>query len=163
MGAMGLRFEDVLKKRRSIRKFRDTDVPDDKIRDILELANLAPSAGNRQAFKVAIVRDQKLTNVESPVTLVICADPEESAAKYGERGRTLYALQDATIFAAYLQLVIVEKGLASVWIGAFREGKIKRQLGLGEELRPIAIIPLGYPAVEKSGKRRRKSLDRIIV
>ena len=157
-----MNFKDVLKKRRSIRKFQDIDVPDEKIREMLGLANLAPSAGNRQSFRVMIVRDKKLTNIEAPVNLVICADLVESAAKYGMRGRSLYSLQDATIFAAYLQLVIVDMGLASVWIGAFREDRIKKELGLSARLRPIAIIPLGYPAVEKSGKRKRKALDEIL-
>lgn len=156
-----MKFKDVLRKRWSIRQFQDTDIPNSKIREILELANLAPSAGNRQSFKVVMVRGKKLTSVEAPVNLVICADLEESAAKYGERGRNLYSIQDATIFAAYLQLVIVDMGLASVWIGAFRESRIKKELGLDERLRPIAIIPLGYPAIEKSGKRRRKDLDEI--
>ena len=157
-----MKFKDVLKRRQSIREFKDTDIPDKKIRKMLRLAGLAPSAGNRQAFKVVIVRNERLTNIEALVNLVVCAVPEESGIKYGDRGRNLYSIQDATIFAAYLQLVITDMGLASVWIGAFREGKIRETLGLDAGLRPIAIIALGYPAMEKSGKRRRKSLEQIV-
>lgn len=156
-----MKFRQVLKKRQSIREFKDIDIPDKKIRKMLKLASLAPSAGNRQAFKVVIVR-KKLTNINAPVQLVVCAVPEESGAKYGDRGRNLYSIQDATIFAAYLQLAITDMGLASVWIGGFREGRIRKELGLDDGLRPIAIIALGCPAVEKSGKRRRKSLEMII-
>jgi len=157
-----MKFKDVLKRRQSIREFKDTDIPDKKIRKMLRLAGLAPSAGNRQAFKVVVVIKGRLTNIKAPVELVVCAAPEVSGIKYGDRGRNLYSIQDATIFAAYLQLVITDMGLASVWIGAFREGRIKKELGLDDSLRPIAIIALGYPVTEKSGKRRRKSLEQIV-
>ncbi|KKL55365.1 hypothetical protein LCGC14_2256170, partial [marine sediment metagenome] len=138
-----MEFVDVLHKRQSTRKFQNREVSDELIREIVQLAGLAPSAGNLQAFRVVIVRD-KITSISAPVSLVICATPEVSASKYGERGRSLYAVQDATIFAAYIQLVITNYGLSSVWIGAFNEGKISRSLHLDEHLRPIAMILLGY-------------------
>lgn len=137
-----------------MRQFQDTAVPDNLVRELIELSKLAPSAGNLQAYKVVITK-QRLTEIESPLNLVICADLEKSATKYGDRGRNLYSIQDATIFGAYLQLAIVNAGLGSVWVGAFDENKIKTVLKLPENLRPIAIIPLGYPLGEKSGRSRR--------
>jgi nitroreductase len=151
----------VVEKRYSMRSFKSTAVPEKIIREIIELAKLAPSAGNLQSYKVLITKE-KVTHVEAPLYLVICMNPERSAARYGERGRSLYALQDATIFASYLQLAIVNAGLASVWVGAFREGRVKRQLQIPDGLKPIAIICTGYPAIEKFGRRRR-SYEEIVI
>jgi nitroreductase len=169
-----MEFEEVIKKRQSIRKFVKKEIPEEKIRKILELANLSPSAGNLQARKVVLVKDKKIKQElaraalsqesvsEAPVVFVVCADLEESAKKYGMRGRELYAIQDATIFASYLQLVAVSLGLASCWAGSLREEEIKRILGLSGDLRPIAIIPIGYPA-EGPYRTPRKSLDEIVI
>lgn len=160
-----MNFCDVIRSRHSIRKFLDKSVPDTLITEILELAKLAPSAGNLQAYKVVVVKDKEvkkaLHSIEAPVFLIICALPEVSAERYGERGRNLYSIQDATIFASYIQLAAVDLGLATVWIGAFNENKVRRMLELGRETRPIAIIPLGYPA-EKKTERRRRKLEEII-
>lgn len=168
-----MEFEDVLKARRSVRKFKDGEVPDEKIWKILELANSAPSAGNLQAFRVVIMKDKNIREglseaalgqssvAEAPVDLIICAVPEESAVKYGNRGKELYSVQDATIFAAYIQLAATSLGLSSVWVGAFDEGEVGEVLRLEENIRPIAIISLGYPA-EKPARKGRKSLKEII-
>ena len=154
-------FTKAVEKRYSMRQFQSTQVPEKIIREIIELAKLAPSAGNLQSYKV-VISNKKITNIEAPLNLVICADLEKSAARYGKRGSSLYALQDATIFGAYLQLAIVNAELASVWIGAFREKRVKNLLKIPEKLKPIAIIPLGYPVGEKSGRRRRKFKDIVI-
>lgn len=169
-----MEFEEVLRKRHSIRRFKEKEVEEGKIKKILELANLSPSAGNLQARSAIIVRDKKMKEkicqtalgqnfiVEAAVVFIVCADLEESAQKYGRRGRELYSIQDATIFASYLQLAVTSLGLASCWIGAFNEYKVSEILKLPEEMRPIAIIPVGYP-VEKPYLTRRKSLDEIIL
>jgi nitroreductase len=155
-----MNFFDVVKTRYSIRQFLDKDVPDILIEKVLELSKLAPSAGNLQAYKVVIVKDEetkkRLHPIGAPVFLIICALPEVSAARYGDRGRNLYSIQDATIFASYIQLAAVDLGLATVWIGAFRENGVREILKLGTDLRPLAMILLGYPAVKKFGRRRRK-------
>ncbi len=154
-------FKQVVKKRFSMRKFQSTPVPEILVKEIIDLAKLAPSAGNLQTYKVVISK-KNLTQVEAPINLVICADQERSASRYGGRGKNLYALQDATIFASYLQLAAVDAGLASVWVGAFKESKIKSLLNIPEHLRPIAIICMGYPIGEKSGRRRRNYKDIIL-
>ncbi len=166
---------EVLKKRRSVRKYLDKDVPAALIREIIEQANLAPSAGNIQARSVVIVKDQfiieKIRSVAKgfsrfegkiPVILIILAKLDESAQRYAERGRSLYALQDATIFAAYLQLVATEKGLSTGWVGNLDEKKLAKIVDLSKEVLPVAIIPLGYATLEPS-VRERKSLNEIIL
>lgn len=160
-----MNFSNVIRSRHSIRKFLDTSIADTLITEILELAKLAPSAGNLQAYKVVVVKNNEVKRalhlIEAPVFLIICALPEVSAARYGERGRNLYSIQDATIFASYIQLIAVDLGLATTWIGGFDENKVRRILGLSGNTRPIAIIPLGSPA-EKKTERRRRKLEEII-
>lgn len=169
-----MEFEEVLRERRSIRQYRKKEIPEEKIRQILELANLSPSAGNLQARKIILIKDKKTKEkiaraslrqdfiAKAPVVFVICADPAKSAVKYRERGRQLYAVQDATIFAAYLQLAAASLGLASCWVGAFKEDEINEILALPENLKPIAVIPVGYPA-EQPEETQREDLDGIII
>ena len=154
-------FRQIVENRYSMRQFQPTKVPEKIIKEIIELAKLAPSAGNLQSYRV-IVSKEKVTNIEAPINLIICADPERSAARYGERGRNLYALQDATIFGAYLQLAIVNAKLASVWVGAFKENRVRNLLKIPDNLKPVAVICAGCPIGEKSGRRRR-SYEEIVL
>lgn len=135
-----MELEAVIKKRKSVRNFKKDDVSDEILKEIIDLARKSPSAGAIRGYEIIITRE-KINRIEAPVYLVICANPE-AYAKYGDRGVNLYSIQDATIFGAYIQLILVDRGLASLWIGAFKEEKIKRILNTN--LRPIAIIALGY-------------------
>lgn len=166
-------FEEVVKRRRSVRLYQDRKVSEDKIKKILEFSNLSPSAGNLQARSVIVIQDKKnikdITETTgqdwlntAPVLIIVFAKPKSSAFRYAERGRKIYALQDATIFAAYLQLAAVSYGLSSCWVGAFDKDKLKRALKIKENLLPIAIISIGYPA-EKPGPKSRQSLDELII
>jgi len=170
-----MEFLDVLAKRRSIRKYLDKDVPESLINEIIELANSSPSAGNVQARAVVIVKDQALVQrikeiskglsrfeATIPVILVILAKIDESAGKYEDRGRNLYGIQDATIFAAYLQLIATEKGLSTCWVGSFIEDEMVKILNLEKGIKPVALIPLGF-AAEEPDSRGRKTLNEIIL
>lgn len=165
-------IETIIKKRRSIRAFKDTLVEEEKIKKILFLINLAPSAGNLQAYKIFVVKNKEkikkiarttvgLRHFENlpPLLFIFCANPKESGGRYGKRGETLYSLQDATIACAYAQLIITSLGLGSCWVGAFEEEKIKEIINTN--LLPVAILPVGYPA-ENPFPHPRKSLTEIV-
>jgi len=150
---------EAIKKRRSGREFDSSkSVSDGQIEKLLEAAQWAPSAGNLQSRFFAVVRDSKAKKqlakaafgqsfiAEAPVVVVFCADLERSASKYGDRGRNLYCIQDATLAAQNFWLAATEVGLGTGWVGSFDEGEVSQVLGLEERLRPIAIMPLGYPA-----------------
>ncbi len=165
-------FFEAVQKRQSIRKFTGQAVSKEQLKQILEAANRAPSAGNLQAYKVFVVKEFELRQIlaraaggqdciaEAPLVLVFCADPTRSAAKYGSRGEQLYCIQDATIACCYAQLAITALGLATVWIGAVHEPEVlKDALKLKEDLWPIALLPIGYPAETPEKKPRRKLSD----
>jgi nitroreductase len=169
-----MQFFEVLRKRRSIRRFTSQPLEEEKLRQILEATNRAPSAGNLQAYKIFVVKDPTLRQAlaraagglgaiaQAPVVLAFCAEPERSAAKYGSRGEQLFCIQDATIACNYAQLCATALGLASVWIGAgFEMESIREALGLKEDLWPIALLPIGHPAENPTATRRR-SLAEIV-
>ena len=168
-----MEFFEVLKARRSVRAFEDTPVEDDKLKRILEAASSAPSAGNLQAYEIFLVRDAVRRRMlaeaalsqdfvaEAPVVLVFCANPDRSSWRYGRRGVELYSLQDATIAASYAQLAAVGLGLASVWVGAFYDEEVSEAIGVKGRLRPVAVIPIGYPA-EKPRATSRRSLKDLV-
>ena len=136
-----MELKEVIKKRKSIRTFQKVDISNEILEELIALARNSPSAGAIRGYQAIITRE-KITRIDAPVYLVICTDPEVYAKRYGDRGKTLYAIQDATIFCVYIQLLLLNKGLDSCWIGAFNERKIQQLLNI--TLRPITILALGY-------------------
>jgi len=151
-------FFETVKARHSIRAFQSRPVEDKKIHRIIEAVNLAPSAGDLQAYEIIIVKDSKRRNelaraalwqnfiAEAPVCFVFLAYPERSSKKYGQRGSGLYCLQDATIAVSYAQLAATALGLASTWVGAFDDEAVARAVEAPKNKRPIAVLPIGYAA-----------------
>lgn len=164
---------EVLKKRCSVRRFKKKEIEQDKIEKLLRAANSSPSAGNLQAYQIFLVKDESRRRqlaraaldqnflAQAPVDLVFCADLFRSSQGYGSRGETLYAIQDATIACAYVHLAAVDLGLGSVIVGAFDEAEVSRILNLPRLLRPIIILPVGYPD-ESPEKTSRRSLNDLV-
>lgn len=158
---------EAIKKRRSIRKFKSTPVPDEMIQTILECGRLAPSAGNRQPWVFVVVKDQAIKDKlveasgkqmflgEAPVVIVVLSDAEISGARYEDRGRTLYYIQDAAAAATNMILAATSLGLATVWVGAFKESMVREALDLPSNLRPLTMIPVGYPDQERGPRDLR--------
>ena len=135
-----LEIRQGIDARKSVRSFQSTDIPDSLLEELITLAKKGSSAGAIRGYEAIITRDFDIYG--APVYVVICIDVVPYAKRYGTRGMDLYAIQDAAIFGAYLQLLLVDAGLSSVWIGAFREVKVQKILKT--TLRPVAIIALGY-------------------
>jgi nitroreductase len=167
-------FWDVLETRRSVRDF-DTavDVSPHTVERLLQAAIQAPSAGNRQPWYFYVVRDGTVRQglaraaygqsfvAEAPVVIVVCADPEQSAARYGQRGRELYCLQDTAAAVEHILLAAVALGLGGCWVGAFSEERAANALDLPDHLRPVAILPIGKPAGEPGIRTSRRPLQDI--
>jgi nitroreductase len=167
-------FCDLIRARRSVRVFGDRPVEPEKLRAVLEAARQAPSAGNLQAYEIyqvgvpriraALARAAAQSFVaQAPVTLVFLANPARSARRYGARGRQLYALQDATIAAAYAQLAATDLGLATVWVGAFDDAAVSLAIGAPRDWVPVAILPVGYAAEHPAATPRRDLADLVHV
>ena len=151
----------AIKGRRSIRAYTGRDVAQPLIDESIELASCAPSAGNLQSRDFVVVRDAKTRRAlaaaalgqdfvaEAPVVIVVVANLQR-VASYGNRGRDLYAIQDSAAATQNLLLALHARGLGTVWVGAFHEAEVSRVLGLPVDARPVAIIPVGYPAENPS-------------
>jgi nitroreductase len=147
----------IIKERRSIRDFQDKNIPDDIIKKLIDAIIWAPSAGNLQSRKFYFVRDAKIKKAvaaaalnqsfiaEAPLVVVGCAD-SRIGNRYGERGINLYSIQDVACSIMSMMLVAAENGLGTVWVGAFREGDVFEILDMPHNLRPVAIVPVGYPS-----------------
>lgn len=159
-------FFEVLQKRYSVRAYKPDPIDDATLTKILEAVNSAPSAGNLQAYEVILVRDPERKRqlaraswdqwfiAEAPVVLVFVANPERNR-RYGKRGAELYCVQDATIACSYAQLAATALGLGSCWIGAFDDDKVREVVGIPQNMRPVAILPIGVPADMPEPKERR--------
>jgi len=148
---------DAIMTRRSIRKFEKRPVDDKLIGVILYMATQAPSAGNTQEWEFVVVKDEeqkkKLAKAalsqnfiaEAPVVIVVCANLARIGLKYGKRGETLYAIQDTALAIQNMMLAAQGLGLGSCLV-AFEEDTVSEIIELPDNLRPVAIIPIGYPA-----------------
>ena len=163
---------EIIKKRRSIRKYKTDPIPQEIIDELIEALIGAPSAGNLQARKFYFIFDKALkieiTEAaynqdfisEAPLVIVGCVD-ENKIKRYGERGENLYGICDVSASIQNLMLVATEKGLGTCWVGGFDENKIKEILNLPTHLRPIVIVPVGYPA-ENTKPPKRISKDEAV-
>ncbi len=166
-----MEFFDVLKARHSVRAYQPRPVEPEKLQQILEAVNGAPSAGNLQAFEVYLVCDERRKAAlvqaagdqeflsQAPVVLIFCAHAARSETKYERRGAQLYCIQDATIACSFAMLTATALGLSSVWVGAYDEDDARRIIGAPREHRPIAILPIGYAAETPQIRGRRSVQD----
>ena len=166
-------FNELVHARRSIRKFKNKNVSKEDILKIIKSAQSAPSAGNCQPWHFFIILDKNIqTEVKNkschqpfiltaPVFIVVCCDIERSVKKYGERGRSLYCIQDTASAIQNILLSAKSLGLGTCWCGAFDENELSNILNLKDNLRPVAIIPVGYPVSEPPPVKRRP-IDEIV-
>jgi len=152
---MNQKVIDTILQRHSCREFTPGEVPEEHVKVLMECLRWAPSAGNLQPWFFYIVENQETKKelaraafgqdfvAEAAVVFVVCAEPEASAIVYGERGRTLYSLQDTAAAAENLLLAATALGYGSCWVGAFNEEMARSALNIPRHRRPVAIVPLG--------------------
>ncbi len=152
-----MELDKAITERRSIRSYTSKDVPQKLIDEALELASWAPSAGNLQSRDFIVIRNQQTKDdlvvaalgqefiAQAPVVIVAIANLER-VAHYADRGKELYAIQDSAAAVQNLMLALHARGLGTVWVGAFDEKEARRVLGLPAHAKPVAILPIGYPA-----------------
>ena len=162
---------EAIKKRQSIRKYKEDPIPEDVLLRVLEAARLAPSGKNLQPWKFVIVKDKALKDklaqasagqffiAEAPVIVVGCGFPDECYARMGRYMKSWPV--DVTIALEHIILQAHEEGLGTCWIGSFEEEEVKSILNIPRNVKVLALTPLGYPD-EAPPFRRRKSLEEII-
>ena len=164
---------EAIKKRRSIRAYADEKVSDNDVERLIEAARWAPSAGNIQPWAFVVVKEvetkRKLSYAtlnqtfiqKAPVVIVVCADVTRSSRIYGSRGEKLYSLQDTAAATENILLAAQELGLATCWLGAFRENEVAKAVKAPRNLRPVAMVAVGYPA-ERPATPQKRSVNEIV-
>jgi nitroreductase len=160
---------EAIQKRRSIRKYRDQPIEEEKMLRVLEAARLSPSAGNQQNWKFIVVRDadkraelmdaarQQLFVGQAPAIIVACGTEPTGIMACGQPRYTV----DLSIAVAYMILEAAEIGLGTCWLGRFDENKVKATLGIPDDVRVVSMFPLGYPE-ESPPPRSRKKLEEVV-
>ncbi|MBI4698029.1 MAG: nitroreductase family protein [Nitrospirae bacterium] len=162
-------FFELIKTRRSIRKFMDKPVPDDIIDKIIEAGAWAPSGMNNQPWKFAVIKDSSLKTKISQLTHYsrIILNANVLIAVFLDNSLSYDRTKDCQAIGACIQnmlLTIHSMGLGAVWLGERLKNKEKvvEMLGGNKGLELMAVIALGYTA-EKGGKGIRKAVDEMVI
>jgi len=141
--------------RRSIRRFTSQPVSDEIIREFLQAAMSAPSAGNEQPWEFVVITDRKILDQipkihpyaqmcgEAPAAILVCGD----MTRESHQG---FWVQDCSAATENILIAVNDKGLGAVWVGVYpREDRVeglRKLIGLPAHIIPFALIPVGYPA-----------------
>ena len=158
-----MEFLELIKNRYSVRAYKSTPVENEKLQKVLEAACLAPTAANRQPFRLIVIntkgREAELRRVyraewfcTAPVVICACALPGKAWSRIDDKN---YSDVDTTIVMDHLILAATDLGLGTCWIAAFDPLAAREILGLPDEVEPVAFTPLGYPADEPKTKKRK--------
>ncbi len=169
---------ETIKKRRSIRKYEDRDVENNKVREVIKAAILAPSWANTQCWRFIVIRDEEIkeelseTLTESnpakealsqaPVLIVGCAKKNLSGYSDGDPfDEKDWAMFDTGLAMQNLMLAARALGLGTVPIGAFDNEKVRNILNVPEDIEVTVMTPLGYP--DNNPESSRENIDNFII
>lgn len=173
---------EAIKIRKSIRRFSERAIEKEKLKQILEAARLAPSWKNWQCWSYIVIDDTQLIRElaatggfgsntwlrDAPCVIVACGDPKGS----GDRNDIRYYAVDVAISMEQLVLAATDLGLGTCWIGIFEESVLKSSLNIPDDLKIVALTPVGYPAdkgffyyklrSKATNTKRRRSMTDIV-
>jgi len=147
---------DCIRTRRSIRKYKDKEIPWHLVVEILQSGKYAPFAGNILNCKFIVVKNeakrkaiaeasvQQYWMQDAPIHIVVVGEPEKAERYYGTRGSRLYTIQGTAAAIENMLLTAHSLGLGSCWVGAFDEEEIRRLCNLPEHVNVQGIITIGY-------------------
>lgn len=156
-------MENIL-SRTSIRDYQDKPVEDEKIEQMLRAAMAAPTAGNKQPWRFIVIKEKSTLNAisdkfptmkmaaKAPLAIVVCGDLKATFPGEGVE----YWVQDASAATENLLLEAHSLGLGAVWCGIYpikeRVEQLKEMLNIPEDIVPLNVIPIGYPADDPTPK-----------
>ncbi len=164
-----MQFLELTRKRYSVRSYKPDPVEDEKLQQVLEAACLAPTAANRQAFRLIVVHTkgreadlQRIYNrpwfTQAPLVICACVVPGEAWVR---RDAKSYGDVDIGIVMDHLIMAATELGLGTCWVAGFDLAAAREVLGAPEQVTPMLFTPLGYPADEPKPKKR-KSIGELV-
>lgn len=166
-------FEKVVRGRKSVRKYSTKKPELKKILQAIDLAHLAPAAGNQNILKYILVDDKKIIEElaiasqqkfvsQASYVVVLVSNPEILIRSYNDRGEK-YTHQQSGAAIQNLLLSITNNGMVSCWIGYFYDEKIKRILEIPDNLNVEGIFPIGLKVPgENETQKKKPELDNIL-
>jgi len=163
-----MEFRELVERRQSVRVYQRGAVDLEKLTEILEVTNRAPSAGNFQAYEIYVVPQAKLDELQAAtfdqkfvsqadMALVICTN----AARCQYPNPEVWAMQDASIATTFAMLAIADLGLATCWVGAFSSEPVAKLIQAPEGVVPMAILPIAGPG-EQPERTPRRALQELV-
>jgi nitroreductase len=154
---------ETIQARYSCRGYRPDPVDDETLARLLEAARQAPTAANRQPFRLIVLhtkgREEEIGRiygrpwlVQAPLVIGVVAVPGEAWRRSDDKP---YDEVDATIAMDHLVLAAASLGLGTCWVAAFDPRATREVLGLPDDVEPIAFTPIGYPAKDAVATSRR--------
>lgn len=163
---------EAIKTRRSVRRYRPDPIPEELLKAVLNAARLAPTANNAQPWRMIVVRDEDTKRrlvaasngqkfiAQAPVVVVACGVPDEAFATAG--GYMSSHVIDVSIALDHLTLAAHSLGLGTCWVAWFKEDPVREALGIPEDVRVVAMTPLGYPD-EAPERTPRRNLEELVL
>jgi nitroreductase len=147
---------DLIRSRRSVRKYTSEPIADADIQTMLEAAMAAPSASNIKPWEFVVVRDRELCRklADTHAYSKMAAGAAAVFVICGREGESRHWVEDTSAATQNLLLAAAGLGLGAVWVACYpsteREGYVRDLLGLPDSLRVLCLVPAGYPAEEKA-------------
>ena len=164
---------ELIKSRRTVKQFLPKFVDWDKISKVVDAGRHAPSSGNIQNWKFIVILEPEIKQKVAQASfeqydisiagalIVVVSEPEKVERYYGLRGERLYSIQNCAAAIENMLIAAQSLGLSTCWVGGFNEDELKSALSIPEEVRPQAIIALGY-AKETPGKPPKYPLESLV-
>ena len=165
-----MEFEDIIRKRTSVRKFSDLILEQEKLDKILEAGRIAPTAKNNQPIKIYVVNSSEgLNKIDkasrcrygAQTVLIICGNKEEA---YHKGDYTTFEM-DSCIVGTHMILEATNLGVDNIWVESFDENVLRDEFGIPAEFTPVLLMPLGYKAEDcpiNPLHDKRKELEEIV-
>jgi nitroreductase len=164
-----MEFQELIRRRYSVRAYRPDPVPEEALARVLEAGRLAPTAANRQPFRIVVLhaarRKEALARVydrawfaQAPIVLCVCGVPGEAWVR--KDGRSHLDI-DAAIVMDHLILAATDEGLGTCWIANFDVAAAREVFEARAEEVPLLLTTLGH-AADQPKPRERRALDSLV-
>jgi nitroreductase len=172
--------KQAIEQRRSVRKYKDTQIEDDKLKILLEGARLAPTGSNTQSGRFIITRNKEMREkiaevshkqkwmAQAPLFISCVADirvriPEGElfVDEMSPQFEVKQCIRDVSIQADHIVLQAEELGLSTCWVGWYNQAEIREVFGLPSDKYVVCVLVVGY-ADEKPASRMRKAIEEIV-
>ena len=165
-----MEFEDIIRKRTSVRKFSNIKLKQEELNKILEAGRLAPTAKNNQPNRIYVVNSEEgLEKIDkasrcrygAQTILIVCGNKDEA---YHKGDYTTYEM-DSCIVATHMMLEATNLGIDNIWVESFDEKILREEFDIPSEYTPYLLMPLGYKAEDcpmNPLHDKRKALEDIV-